>query len=108
MIALHFQVQFHIVCMVLALATLLHLATVEASCTFKGQEVCDGVVVKETKRIVRVCIEGKIKMKVKKKYEPQDPTECINGETCSPLTGGGSYVLFKSCIFQSAKYTCKF
>ena len=83
------KVRIHIVCMVLALATLPHLATVEASCTFKGQEVCDGVVVKETKRIVRVCIEGKIKMKVKKKYEPQDPTECISGDTCSPLTGGG-------------------
>ena len=85
---MYIQVQFHIVCMVLALASLL-LLTVEASCTFKGRELCDGVVVKETKKIVRVCIEGKIKMKVKKKYEPQDPTECISGDTCSPLTGGG-------------------
>ena len=90
---LYIQVHLHIVCMALALAPLLLLDTVEASCTFKGQEVCDGVVVKETKKIVRVCIEGKIKMKVKKKYEPQDPTECISGDTCSPLTGGGGLIV---------------
>ena len=84
---MYIQVQFHIVCMVLA--PLLLLDTVEASCTFKGQEVCDGVVVKETKKFVRVCTEGKVLKKKKKEYEPQDPTECINGESCSPLTGGG-------------------
>ena len=73
--------------MVLALTILPLLATVEASCTHEGQEVCDGAVVSETRLFAKVCTDGKIKLKNKKKLP--EPQECQNGDLCSPLTGGG-------------------
>ena len=81
------KVQIHIVCMALALTTLPHLNTVEAACTHEGQEVCDGAVVSETRLFAKVCTQGKIKLKNKKKLP--EPLECKNGDTCAPATGGG-------------------
>ena len=81
------KVRIHIVCMALALTTLPHLNTVEAACTHEGQEVCDGAVVSETRLFAKVCTQGKIKLKNKKKLP--EPLECKNGDTCAPATGGG-------------------
>ena len=81
------KVQIHIVCMALALTTLPHMNTVEAACTHEGQEVCDGAVVSETRLFAKVCTQGKIKLKNKKKLP--EPLECKNGDTCAPATGGG-------------------
>lgn len=63
-----YQVQLHIVCTSLAL-----LAGVGASCTYKGQEVCEGAVVKEMKKSVRICTEGKVLKKKKEEVEPGYP-----------------------------------
>ena len=81
------KVRIHIVCMALALTTLPHLNTVEAACTHEGKEVCDGAVVSETRLFAKVCTQGKIKLKNKKKLP--EPLECKNGDTCAPATGGG-------------------
>merc|ERR1712061_53129 len=62
------MVQLHIVCTSLAL-----LAGVGASCTYKGQEVCEGAVVKEMKKSVRICTEGKVLKKKKEEVEPGYP-----------------------------------
>ena len=62
------QVELHIVCTSLAL-----LAGVGASCTYKGQEVCEGAVVKEMKKSVRICTEGKVLKKKKEEVEPGYP-----------------------------------
>ena len=73
--------------MALALTILPLLATVEAACTHEGQEVCDGAVVSETRLFAKVCTDGKIKLKNKKKLP--EPLECKNGDSCAPATGGG-------------------
>ena len=88
------KVQIHIVCMALALTTLPHLNTVEAACTHEGKEVCDGAVVSETRLFAKVCTQGKIKLKNKKKLP--EPLECKNGDTCAPATGGGRSSLKES------------
>merc|ERR1712038_1018635 len=80
------NVMIHIVCMALALTILPLLTTVEAACTHEGQEVCDGAVVSETRLFAKVCTDGKIKLKNKKKLP--EPLECKNGDTCAPATGG--------------------
>ena len=67
-IDMYYQVQLHIVCTSLAL-----LAGVGASCTYKGQEVCEGAVVKEMKKSVRICTEGKVLKKKKEEVEPGYP-----------------------------------
>ena len=64
-IDMYYQVQLHIVCTSLAL-----LAGVGASCTYKGQEVCEGAVVQEMKKSVRICTEGKVLKKKKEEVEP--------------------------------------
>ena len=66
------QVQLHIVCMTLILVLLfLPLDTVEASCTFEDKEVCEGKIVKEIgKSLVKICIEGKLRIKPRKKITP--------------------------------------
>ena len=80
---MYYQVQLNIVCTSLAL-----LAGVGASCTYKGQEVCEGAVVKEMKKSVRICTEGKVLKKKKEEVEPG-----------YPLAGGGRYwVLCLMCI----------
>ena len=66
------QVQFHIVCMtLLSVLLILPLDTVEASCTFEDKEVCEGKIVKEIgKSLVKICIDGKLKIKPRKKISP--------------------------------------
>ena len=55
----------------MSLIVLLKLGLVEAACTFKGEEVCEGKIVKEIgKKLVKVCIEGKIKLKKRDKITP--------------------------------------
>ena len=87
--------------MALALTILPLLDTVEASCTHEGQEVCDGAVVSETRLFAKVCTDGKIKLKNKKKLP--EPLECKNGDSCAPATGGGrssfkgSHETFNNC-----------
>merc|ERR1712061_350330 len=66
------MVQFHIVCMtLLSVLLILPLDTVEASCTFEDEEVCEGKIVKEIgKSLVKICIDGKLKIKPRKKINP--------------------------------------
>ena len=65
------QIQLHIVCMTLTLTLLIHnLWLVEGSCTFKGEEVCEGKIVKETKKSARICIDGKVLKKKKEEIKP--------------------------------------
>ena len=60
----------------LTLLCLHHLS--EASCQYKGKQICEGAVVKEFKKSVRICTEGKV---LKKKREEVEPGY--------PLAGGG-------------------
>ena len=66
------QVQLHIVCMtLLSVLLILHPDMVEASCTFEDKEVCEGKIVKEIgKSLVKICIDGKLKIKPRKKISP--------------------------------------
>merc|ERR1712001_784787 len=66
------MVQLHIVCMtLLSVLLILPLDTVEASCTFEDKEVCEGKIVKEIgKSLVKICIDGKLKIKPRKKISP--------------------------------------
>merc|ERR1711994_497919 len=66
------MVQLHIVCMtLLSVLLILHPDTVEASCTFEDKEVCEGKIVKEIgKSLVKICIDGKLKIKPRKKISP--------------------------------------
>merc|ERR1712061_898093 len=66
------MVQLHIVCMtLLSVLLILPLDTVEASCTFEEKEVCEGKIVKEIgKSLVKICRDGKLKIKPRKKISP--------------------------------------
>ena len=65
------QIRLHIVCMTLTVTLLIHnLWLVEGSCTFKGEEVCEGKIVKETKKSARICIDGKVLKKKKEEIKP--------------------------------------
>merc|ERR1711899_430860 len=66
------MVELHIVCMtLLSVLLILPLDMVEASCTFEGKEVCEGKIVKEIgKSLVKICIDGKLKIKPRKKISP--------------------------------------
>merc|ERR1712218_576598 len=61
---------------------ILHLDTVEASCTFEDKEVCEGKIVKEIgKRLVKICVDGKLRTKPRKKIlpwtGPREPGSCM-------------------------------
>ena len=77
------QVQLHIVCMtLLSVLLVLHLDTVEASCTFEDKEVCEGKIVKEIgKRLVKICVDGKLRTKPRKTILPwtgsREPGSCM-------------------------------
>merc|ERR1711994_429420 len=77
------MVQLHIVCMtLLSVLLILPLDTVEASCTFEDKEVCEGKSVKEIgKRLVKICVDGKLRTKPRKKIlpwtGPRDPGSCM-------------------------------
>jgi len=54
--------------------------TVEASCKFKGKEICEGAVTKELSTVVKICQEGKLKLKKKSEIAPGWPIaggECV-------------------------------
>merc|ERR1712241_719907 len=77
------MVQLHIVCMtLLSVLLVLRLDTVEASCTFEDKEVCEGKIVKEIgKRLVKICVDGKMKTKPRKTILPwtgaREPGSCM-------------------------------
>ena len=75
--------QMLIVCS-LALLCLHHS---EASCKYKGKQICEGAVTKELKKSVRICTEGKV---LKKKREEVEPGY--------PLAGGGWYTTVNSLL----------
>ena len=55
----------------LSVLLFLRLDTVEASCTFEDKEVCEGKIVKEIgKSLVKICIDGKLKIKPRKMINP--------------------------------------
>ena len=76
------------VCIVLATSPL--LLVTEASCPFEGREICEGAVTKELSTLVKICVEGKLKLKKKADIAPG-----------WPKAGGGIkyYKCHISCIF---------
>ena len=75
------------VCIVLATSPL--LLVTEASCPFEGREICEGAVTKELSTLVKICVEGKLKLKKKADIAPG-----------WPKAGGGIkyYTCHVSCI----------
>jgi hypothetical protein len=54
------------------------LGSVYCSCSFEGKEICEGAVTKELRTLVKICREGKLKLKKKSEVKPG-----------YPLAGGG-------------------
>ena len=74
------------VCLVLATSPL--LLVTEASCPFEGREICEGAVTKELSTLVKICVDGKLKLKKKADIAPG-----------WPKAGGGTfYTCNISCI----------
>ena len=63
--------QVHLVCLILALAVIMR--GLEGACKYKGKQICEGAVTKETKKFVRICTEGKVLKKRKEEVEPGYP-----------------------------------
>merc|ERR1711915_212714 len=56
------------------------LTSVWSSCKFEGKEICEGAVTKELSTVVKICVEGKLKLKKKTEVEPGYPKaggECV-------------------------------
>ena len=60
--------------------------TINASCKFKGKEICEGAVTKEVGKIVQICEDGRLKYKKKSKVA-----------TPWPKAGGGRSL---NCSFE--------
>ena len=45
----------------------------EASCPFEGKEICEGAVTKELSTLVKICVDGKLKLKKKSEVAPGWP-----------------------------------
>ena len=56
------------------------LTVTEASCPFEGKEICEGAVTKELSTLVKICVDGKLKLKKKSDIAPG-----------WPKAGGGRY-----------------
>merc|ERR1711894_182718 len=54
--------------------------TMEASCKFEGKQICEGAVTKELSTVVKICQNGKLKLKKKSDIAPGWPKaggECV-------------------------------
>merc|ERR1711879_502296 len=52
----------------------------EASCPFEGKEICEGAVTKELSTLVKICVDGRLKLKKKSEVAPGWPKaggECV-------------------------------
>ena len=56
------------------------LTVTEASCPFEGKQICEGAVTKELSTLVKICVDGKLKLKKKSDIAPG-----------WPKAGGGRY-----------------
>merc|ERR1711894_746661 len=56
------------------------LTVIEASCPFEGKQICEGAVTKELSTLVKICVDGKLKLKKKTDIAPGWPKaggECV-------------------------------
>ena len=58
-------------CCLLAVSAL--ILVTEASCPFEGKEICEGAVTKELSTLVKICVDGKLKLKKKTDIAPGWP-----------------------------------
>ena len=56
------------------------IGSINSSCTYKGSQICEGAVTKELRTVVKICVEGKLKLKKKSEVKPG-----------YPLAGGGEH-----------------
>ena len=49
------------------------LTVTDASCPFEGKEICEGAVTKELSTLVKICVDGKLKLKKKSDIAPGWP-----------------------------------
>ena len=56
------------------------IASIEASCPWEGKQICEGAVTKELSTLVKICVDGKLKLKKKTDIAPG-----------WPKAGGGIY-----------------
>ena len=49
------------------------LTVTEASCPFEGKQICEGAVTKELSTLVKICVDGKLKLKKKSDIAPGWP-----------------------------------
>ena len=54
--------------MTLAVSLICLAPTINASCKFEGKEICEGAVTKELSTVVKICVDGKLKIKKKSDY----------------------------------------
>ena len=54
--------------MTLAISLICLAPTINASCKFEGKEICEGAVTKELSTVVKICVDGKLKIKKKSDY----------------------------------------
>ena len=64
------------------------IAFTEASCPWEGKQICEGAVTKELSTLVKICVDGKLKLKKKSDIAPG-----------WPKAGGGIIVMSIISVF---------
>ena len=72
------------------------LTVTEASCPFEGKQICEGAVTKELSTLVKICVDGKLKLKKKSDIAPGWP-KAGGGKTLL-MSHFSCNLLFRVCL----------
>ena len=74
------------------------LTVTEASCPFEGKQICEGAVTKELSTLVKICVDGKLKLKTK--------SDICSSRLAHGLHGGGITLHFTCPMSQYSLICC--